>query len=214
MVLRFCFFWARGAMEAQSPSERKVGGSSPLGSVQVFGLRFFVAVPVSAKVQDAIGAEVLPFFSSFCFKPVAKHNLHFTLCFIGERGEGEKDSLLSSLSSVSFSAFSVSLSGLRHFRKSVFWLGVSLGGDKLVSLSELVCSSFGLSCSAFPHLTVARARRGFEREAFRSFSGIRSDFSFEFLVDRVSLFSSVLLPSGPAYKELGFRILSRIDSGS
>ncbi|MEM4327239.1 MAG: RNA 2',3'-cyclic phosphodiesterase [Candidatus Diapherotrites archaeon] len=177
-------------------------------------MRLFIALPLPKEVKEKIGVEVISRFPSKFFKVVKSDNLHFTICFIGEKSDSEVSSIVSVLYKLSFSSFSVSVSKLGNFKKRVFWLGVSNGSFELEALSKLVCSKLGVSFSGSPHLTIARAKPGFESEAFSFFSKFNTNFSCDFVVDRVSLFSSVLSSSGPIYSELGFKILSKMDSGS
>ena len=74
-------------------------------------MRLFIAIPLSDAMKDALTAVQDEMYANGVrgnFTP--RENMHLTLAFIGEYPD--KDQVMDALSTVSFSAFSLSLSGM------------------------------------------------------------------------------------------------------
>ena len=85
-------------------------------------MRLFIAIPLSDAVKDALTAVQDEMYDNGVrgnFTP--RENMHLTLAFIGEYPD--KDQVMDALSTVSFSAFSLSLSGMGCFR-DLWWAGM------------------------------------------------------------------------------------------
>ena len=85
-------------------------------------LRLFIAIPLSDAMKDALTAAQDKMYDKGVrgnFTP--RENMHLTLAFIGEYPN--KEPVMDALSTVSFSAFSLSLSGMGCFR-DLWWAGM------------------------------------------------------------------------------------------
>ena len=85
-------------------------------------MRLFIAIPLSDSMKDALTAAQDEMYDNGVrgnFTP--RENMHLTLAFIGEYPD--KDHVLDALSTVSFSTFTLSLSGMGCFR-DLWWAGM------------------------------------------------------------------------------------------
>ena len=85
-------------------------------------MRLFIAIPLSDAMKDALTAvqdEIYDKGVRGNFTP--RENMHLTLAFIGEYPD--KEPVMDALSTVSFSTFSLSLSGMGCFR-DLWWAGM------------------------------------------------------------------------------------------
>src|SRR5256885_1898750 len=105
--------------------------------------------------------------------------MHLTLAFLGEQPPEALERLYGAAAPCSeLKAFEASLNGAGAFpnsrRAHVIWLGIAEGKSELSALAERLCS--GLRAAGFElekrpfsaHLTVARVKRGGERDAERA----------------------------------------------
>ena len=85
-------------------------------------MRLFIAIPLSDAVKDALTAVQDEMYDNGVRGNfTSRENMHLTLAFIGEYPD--KDQVMDALSTVSFSAFSLSLSGMGCFR-DLWWAGM------------------------------------------------------------------------------------------
>ena len=85
-------------------------------------MRLFIAINLSDATKNALTAAQDEMYGRGVrgnFTP--RENMHLTLAFIGEYPD--KDQVMDALSTVSFSAFSLSLSGMGCFR-DLWWAGM------------------------------------------------------------------------------------------
>ena len=182
-------------------------------------MRLFIAVKCSAGVRDNIQRMV----RELCARDAAlqkanwvkPENLHLTLKFLGEVGEGKVESIGRALmqTAKSFVPFSVTVQGAgafpRRSRAHLFWAGVQDPENKLKSLAASVeksCVSAGMAPNDkpfAPHITFARfstpllgagAAKSLEPHLETAFGEIN--------VDRFFLIRSALLPGGATYTDL------------
>lgn len=178
-------------------------------------MRAFVAV-------DAPGSEALvrlqneiisaTGWSQRDAKQVEAQNFHFTIIFLGEIADDDREGIESGLASVNFEPFPLSYSGVGAFPRPeaarIVWVGVEeAASTKLAHLAEKVHSA--LSPAGFrpdkpfsPHLTIFRikADRPVDITAIsRKYEGSRIAGG---TIDGVHLKRSELGSSGPVYSNV------------
>lgn len=140
---------------------------------------------------------------------IAGHNLHLTLCFIGDITEDLGEEIDGALASIECPAFSLSLARMDCFqsrgRVRAVWIGGD-GGPNLVHLQkkvEIALNRLGLSLEGrkfTPHVTLARLKRA-PIEAVSPYLVALSDVNVpKFDVDRFCLFQSHLGQAGAEYE--------------
>ena len=176
-------------------------------------MRTFIAVDVSAGAIAKLQNEIISTagWSPRDVKPVETQNLHFTLIFLGEKSDGDVDSIKSKLVQVQFDPFTLTYAGVGAFPKPasarVVWIGVDReGGQRLTALAnDVVARMAELGFSAdkpfSPHLTVFRAKGGPIQVSDITAKYQGRTFSSD-LIDRVHLKKSDLTPSGPVYSNI------------
>ncbi|HKK41816.1 MAG TPA: RNA 2',3'-cyclic phosphodiesterase, partial [Bacteroidales bacterium] len=98
----------------------------------------------------------------------------------------------------------------------IVWIGMDMSDD-LIKLNSMIIT--GLQETGFPvekrsfspHITIGRVRRnsGGSKKMFSEFLDDYSNTVFQSVyVDRIILYESILLPSGPVYKPLHIFSLS------
>ena len=161
-------------------------------------MRLFIAINLSDAMRDALTAVQDEMYGKGIrgnFTP--RENMHLTLAFIGEYPD--KEPVMDALSTVSFSAFSLSLSGLGCFR-DLWWAGM----DESVPLAAvarrirraLAEHNIPFDRKRFsPHITLLR-------KAVGTLPGIRIE-TVSMVVERISLMRSDRGKHGMIYTEVG-----------
>lgn len=179
------------------------------------GVRCFVAVDIEeSSVLDSMGRlQVSLEGTGADLKCVERENIHLTLRFLGDVGEGLLEELRNIVSGLGFEPFQMVLEGVGAFpnlrRPRVIWTGISKGVDELRGIfnrleSRLMGLGFkperrGLS----PHITLARVRSGRNRDRLVEQVRTHEDESFgAFEVRHIRLKKSVLTPRGPIYSTI------------
>jgi RNA 2',3'-cyclic 3'-phosphodiesterase len=175
-------------------------------------MRLFLGVFPPADVQRAAHAciEALrrPGDGVSWVKP---DNLHYTLRFLGELGEDGARRAAEAATEAASNAkeFTAALGGPGAFpdprRARVIWIGMSEGGEALVSLARdldraLAKRGFGKADKPFTaHLTLGRVREP-GRDWTEALAGPRpADPAARFTVDRICVVESRLDPRGSIY---------------
>ena len=94
-------------------------------------MRLFIAIPLSDAMKDALtAAQDKMYDNGVRGNFTSRENMHLTLAFIGEYPDKDqvmdaldKEPVMDALSTVSFSTFSLSLSGMGCFR-DLWWAGM------------------------------------------------------------------------------------------
>ena len=161
-------------------------------------MRLFIAINLSDAMRDALTAAQDEMYGKGIrgnFTP--RENMHLTLVFIGEYPD--KEEVMDALSSVIFSAFSLSLSGLGCFR-DLWWAGM----DESVPLAAvarrirraLAEHNIPFDRKRFsPHITLLR-------KAVGTMPGIQIE-TVSMAVERISLMRSDRGKHGMIYTEVG-----------
>lgn len=172
-------------------------------------MRTFVAVEINdEKVLDKIAKTQ----SDFKIKatPVNKHNMHFTLLFLGEISDESAENVKKEISKISFHPIQVKFTHVGAFPNSRFprvvWIGVDdEAAKKLVELAEqvekkLMPLGFRSDKSFRPHLTIFRIKNKVDLthiiDKFKD-----ADFGTS-VITELKFKQSVLTPSGPIYSDL------------
>jgi 2'-5' RNA ligase len=143
--------------------------------------------------------------------------IHFTVRFLGEIDEDQKNSIISSLSGkIRPIDREVRFQGIGVFpnesRISVIWIGIDQDSGKAIAASAKDVNSRLKGLGPFhedthnefsPHLTISRVKSGRNKEALLEF--IRGHNREEYGSSRIGplrLKLSTLSPSGPSYSDL------------
>ncbi|MFC1514633.1 RNA 2',3'-cyclic phosphodiesterase [Candidatus Omnitrophota bacterium] len=183
-------------------------------------MRCFAAI----KLSDQVRAEVVRIQRGL--RPLDLHakwvepeNLHVTLKFLGEIREDDLPQVRQIVAGISSFAhpFGLRLFGLGVFpdarRPRVLWAGIRPQDNPLAIIEYLEYEFSGMGIlrekrSPHPHITLARIK---SPKNTGELEGRLSDLRVEELeweVQGVSLFKSLLKPSGPAYEEIFTAILT------
>ena len=139
--------------------------------------------------------------------------MHFTLAFLGEQPPEALERMYAAAEPCSAQKpFEAALAGAGAFpnarRAHVLWLGITDGATELIELATRLCSGlraagFELEARPFrPHLTVARVKRGCERDAERALRTVAPGEVARFHVGRLLLMKSELSPKGARHEEV------------
>ena len=161
-------------------------------------MRLFIAINLSDAMKDALSAVQDEMYEQGVrgnFTP--RENMHLTIAFIGEYPD--KEQVMDALSSVSFSSFTISLSGMGCFR-DLWWAGM----DESAPLAAVVrrirrmLAENGIPFDRkrfSPHITLIRKATG-------TMPGIQID-KISMPVERISLMRSDRGKHGMIYTEVG-----------
>ena len=172
-------------------------------------MRTFVAIEVNNNsVLDSI--QQIQSKLNIKAKPVELHNMHFTVQFLGEVSEEMIGKICNALSSIEFSAFSITFAGIGAFPKTnfprVIWVGVNDGINELEKLAETIRSKlsdigFSPDKKFKPHVTIFRVKNKIEDLASKLDKFSSCSFGKQ-LVSEIKLKKSELTSTGPIYTDL------------
>ena len=161
-------------------------------------MRLFIAINLSDAMKDALTAAQDEMYGKGVrgnFTP--RENMHLTLAFIGEYPDSEQ--VMDALSSVSFSAFTLSLSGMGCFR-DLWWAGMD-DSAPLAAVVRRIRHALADHDIPFdrkrfsPHITLIR-------KAVGTMPGIQIE-KVSMSVERISLMRSDRGKHGMIYTEVG-----------
>ena len=172
-------------------------------------MRTFVAIEISSKdVLNAI--HKIQTELNLKAKPVELHNMHFTVQFLGEVSEEMVRKISGALSSIEFSAFSISFASIGVFPNQnsprVIWIGTNDGVNELEKLAETIrtkLSYLGFSPDKKfkPHVTIFRIKNKIEGMSSK-LEKFSSCYFGKQIVSEIKLKKSELTPNGPVYTDL------------
>jgi 2'-5' RNA ligase len=179
------------------------------------GLRSFVAVEchdgsLHARFEEAQG---LIKATGASIKLVEVENIHITLKFLGDIEDHQVEEVSRVISNITFKPFEFTVEGVGVFpnlkRPTTIWAGISSGVGELANLFNLVngvLAKLGFEKDRrrfHPHLTIARVRRGQNRDKLvDALLGLEEMEFGQVKVDRIYLKKSVLTSKGPIYSTL------------
>lgn len=178
--------------------------------------RLFIAI------KTVPGGDLLRMISSVksllgneSIKWVDPGNIHITLAFLGDTEEEKIKPLINILNGTCAGSgrFEFSLSGTGVFKNyndpRVIWAGIS-PKERLVNLSAKITDSlktggFVIENRSFrPHLTIGRIKTLKDKDNLKKVLEAYRDTEFQRIsATEVILFESILMQTGPLYKELG-----------
>ncbi len=175
-------------------------------------MRVFIAVDLPSEVREQFGQiqrELEPLSGKARW--VAPASIHITLKFIGEVPDKRIEAIDTALTSLTWKAFTVTVSGVGFFPGNrsprVFWAGIK--APTMQELAEQLDSrleslGFEKENREFrPHITLARARDAKIDSLFVNAASRYAEHAFgSFIVDRIYLFKSILKPSGAVYQRI------------
>ena len=143
----------------------------------------------------------------------APSSLHLTICFLGERDASLIPNIVNALdqSVINQQPFKVQFKGLGVFpekgKARVLWIGIddtqnirslyNVTLRKLLGIMNIERPRFS------PHVTIARIGNNLKKDTFEDISLLtakhRDRLFGKMMVEKVTLFESELLPSGPRY---------------
>lgn len=174
-------------------------------------MRTFIAIDVNDAVREVAEKSVEKLMKrGFRANWVSRENVHLTLFFLGEVSRKQIDEVAGHLCHRvrGFPSFSFTVEKLGYFAKAnqprVIWLGVK-SNQNLQKLyeemkAELVKHNFSFEERFSPHITIGRVK-----DFPSAWQALTEDITFEPIVvavDRFSIYSSQLLPTGPIYKRI------------
>jgi len=136
--------------------------------------------------------------------------MHLTLRFLGEIPQSTVEKVKEAMDGVRFQPFEIEFSGLGAFpslkRINVVWVGIRKGDGNLSDIFRQLepnLRQLGLppdNKGFSPHLTIARARSGVNRDPLAEYVASMRDADFGRMpVTAVRLKRSTLTPKGPIY---------------
>ncbi len=162
-------------------------------------MRLFIAVNLSPAMKDAlINIQNAFYDAGVRGNYTSEENLHLTLAFIGEYPDAE--SVMDSLSAVSFAPFTISLEGIGSYG-DLWWAGISRSPalDAVVRRIRRALAENGIPFDRkkfSPHITLLRKASG----PFRLPVGTESVSA---VVENISLMRSDRGKRGMIYTETG-----------
>jgi 2'-5' RNA ligase len=199
-------------------------------AVGVIMARVFVATRIpGALAEDVVSLQRELDRRLIDVKWVEPENLHLTLRFFGELGEGEIERVVGAVTEVTRLAtpFPARLEGIgtfpNHGRPRVIWAGMTVGRERLLATAEaleraFVTAGLGPADRPFaPHLTLGRVRdprppshggRRGQRPPPQAMVEMRAAVDrarfgpADFEVREIAVVQSRLSPRGPSYSDL------------
>ncbi len=175
-------------------------------------MRTFVAIDVNEQVRN-LSEQIIEKLMRRGFKAnwVSRENVHLTLFFFGEIDPRKVDEIAKHLHErvKGFPSFFYHVEKLGYFLKygkpAVIWLGVR-SNPALQKLyeemeTELSKHNFTFEKRFSPHITIGRVKE----QLPTAWKALLEDITFEPIivaVDRFSIYSSTLTPTGPIYKKI------------
>ncbi len=185
-------------------------------------IRTFIAIDPDDKSRDKILSFIERAHSAIkgYVSWIKRDNLHFTLKFLGEISPEKIEDVTNLLNNLSLAhrSFKVTISKTGFFpdikRPRIFWAGVKEGKEDIIRLVndiESDCEYLGFEREKREfkaHITLARIKDPHIKIDPKILEEISRDEICNFIVDKITLYRSDLLPEGAKYsiiKELQLR---------
>uniref|UniRef100_A0A7V3ZTX3 RNA 2',3'-cyclic phosphodiesterase n=1 Tax=candidate division WOR-3 bacterium TaxID=2052148 RepID=A0A7V3ZTX3_UNCW3 len=172
-------------------------------------IRSFIALEIPQEIKAEIYQHIENFKKdNLPVKWVEKENLHITLIFLGERDLTFLAKVKEILKNMAkgFKSFPTNLKDFGFFpnakKPRVFWIGIEKNKDLIVQIAEKLkenLKNIGFKPEErefSPHLTIGRFRESLNCEKYLSLKYQ----SKEFLINKITLFKSILTSKGPIYE--------------
>jgi len=142
------------------------------------------------------------------------NNFHLTLCFVGNTNSEIVHLISNELNKQlkNYSEFSISLKKLGVFRNfntpRVLFLGIEINNNliRIKEDIERILISFGYQFDVRefkPHISIARTKKIIDRDnLIKIFDKYKDEFRFNYMVNSIYFYESILTSQGPIYKEI------------
>ncbi len=157
---------------------------------------------IGAELPDSIKDLATSISKDIDGKRVERENIHITIKFLGEVNDADK--IVNKLSFLNeYPSFNVKIHGVGFFpskdRPRVVWIGVISNDfvDLMKNVDDALYPDFPKERSYVPHITIARVRKPIDTKKFDDIG-----FLGEVKIEKVTLFRSRLLPTGPVYSKI------------
>jgi 2'-5' RNA ligase len=177
--------------------------------------RIFIAVDVPEEARGVVAEYIADLRSSFSEVRVGwerAEKLHFTLKFLGHVEEANVPKVQDAIAGMihRYQPFTAELSGTGLFPNTreprILWLGIGVCREEMIQLGKEIESAverlgFAKEPRPFsPHLTIGRIRQPGKGRDLAA-AHLSSVFPpIEFSVDHVTIYESILGPSGSCYE--------------
>lgn len=182
-------------------------------------MRAFIAIEFPKEIKDFLsGLQEQLKKSGADVKWVEPENIHLTLKFLGEIDEKKIEKIIQILEDIARNkdSFFIRLSTLGAFPKvnfpRIIWAGIDKGEQETKQIAKILeekIEKIGIPKEnrAFSsHITLGRTRSTLNRQNLvESLNNLVHNFggeNLEFLVTKITLFKSTLIPKGPIYEAL------------
>ncbi len=167
-------------------------------------MRLFTAVFIPENIASEIYRFSQPLSDFFHSEPVKPQNMHITLKFFGN---ADKESCLKITENAAkeIGHFKVAVKGIDCFfygkYASIIWAGIE---DMHGMLKEIACRMLNDKKDFIPHITLARfkndtVKAGILKNKLSEMDLKEKEFG-SFMVDKINLVESILLPEGAKYE--------------
>lgn len=174
--------------------------------------RIFIGIKIPSEISEKINKfmnekriQKIPYI-----KTVEKENLHITLKFLGEVDQGKISEIIEELNSLTntISNFKIEVKSIGIFpsieHPRVIWIGAiskDIHDAKRKLDQALAKFNFQEEENFVSHITIGRIKKGNPSVKIKEL--MKEDISFgEFTANEITLFESILTPSGPIYKKI------------
>ena len=178
-------------------------------------MRAFVGIDIDEAVrQNLVAVQKKLTGTGAQMKLVEPENIHVTMKFLGDIGEGQTGTITEALQVAADGVrpFDISVRGIGVFPNlgyiRVVWAGVSDGREQIISIQKRIdqnLAKFGFKPERdfVPHLTLARAKSAAGKEKLVSLlkNMTNADFGSS-RATAIELKQSTLTPKGPIYSTL------------
>ena len=171
-------------------------------------VRAFIAVELPSEIRENIAVAGSSLQGAGKIMPVAPHNMHITLKFLGEITPAQIEVIKTELAKVQGEPFLLKAAKVSAFGRPPRVVKAEISdGAKCAALASqienlLAAKGFSREEKKFsPHITIARVKE-FSPALVPKIASLKETEFGECTIDKIVLKQSTLTPSGPIYKTL------------
>ncbi|HJJ48643.1 MAG TPA: RNA 2',3'-cyclic phosphodiesterase [Methanocorpusculum sp.] len=171
-------------------------------------VRAFIAVELPSELREKIAVAGSSLKGAGKIMPVAPHNMHITLKFLGEISEKEIETVKSELAKIKGAPYTVKAAKVSAFGRPPRVIKAEIADEGKCALlasqieNLLAAKGFAREEKKFtPHITIARVKE-YSPALTPKINAVRETEFGECTIDKIVLKQSTLTPSGPVYKTL------------
>jgi len=174
-------------------------------------MRMFIAAGLPEDDKARILRDTGEIRKSRFVRPVAPEGMHVTLCFLGERDEGEKEQIVGAMheSVRGIGPVQTAYQGIYGFpspaRPRVIVVPLIQGVEQLQRIYYALHDRLigGTARRFSPHITVGRVKGNYQQTAeLIAPEGFRKSPKGEYTISSITLYQSILHPRGAEYRKL------------